>query len=303
MPKTKTKAKAKDFTLGTPEDKPDEAKEDAVMEALGESPESKAGRQLQRLEAPADVISLLTPDAMKQQMIVETKKREIITQFINHHMVEGIDHGKIHIAKNCQNRYGCKIASHLSKNTLFKAGAEKFCSLFRLRAEFEKDDQTWEMMGRKNGLICLVCRLYTPSGVLAGEGRGAADIIEKQGSANTAIKIAEKRAKLDAVLATGGLSDFFSQDLEDIAAVDEVVAEEENHDADRKKIAAHLKELGVDYKNAEIAKAMIKSITQLEPEEANFPDIEGRLAVRVQEQREAKAEAERLKNSNAAPVQ
>src|SRR5690242_19461305 len=101
-PKTKTKEKG--FTLAAPEDKPDEAKEDSVMEALGESPESKMGRQLQRLEAPADVISLLTPDAMKQQMIVETKKREIITQFISHHMVEGIDYGKIHISKSCQNK-------------------------------------------------------------------------------------------------------------------------------------------------------------------------------------------------------
>jgi hypothetical protein len=116
---TKTKTKAVPFTLATSEETSDHDKEDAVMKALGESPESKVGRQLQRLEAPADVISLLTPDAMKQQMIVETKKREIITQFISHHMVEGIDYGKIHIAKNCQNKYGCKIASHLSKNTLF----------------------------------------------------------------------------------------------------------------------------------------------------------------------------------------
>jgi len=141
--------------------------------------------------------------------------------------------------------------------------------------------------------------------VLAGEGRGAADITEKQGSANTAIKIAEKRAKLDAVLATGGLSDFFSQDLEDVAAVDEVVAEEENHDADRRKIAAYLQELGVDVKkdkNGEVSKAMMKSITQLEPTEENFPEIAARLSVRVQEQREAKAEAERLKGMNAAPV-
>jgi len=285
--KTKTKIKAPDFTLAVSENTADEAKEDAVMEALGESPESKVGRQLQRLEAPADVISLLTPEAMQTQMIVETQKRKIINEFIKHHMVEKIDYGKIHIGKDCPNKYNCKNAYHFSKDTLFKAGAEKFCSLFRLRAEFEKDDQTWEMMGRKNGLICLVCRLYTPSGVLAGEGRGAADITEKQGSANTAIKIAEKRAKLDAVLATGGLSDFFSQDLEDIAAVDAVVAEEENHDADRKKITAYLQELGVDYKNAEVSKAMIKSIAQLEPTEANFPEIAARLSIRVQEQREA----------------
>ena len=72
--------------------------------------------------------------------------------------------------------------------------------------------------------------------------------------------------------------------------------------SDKERIAEHLEELGIDWKNADVARAAIKSITQLEPTEDNFPEIEARLAVRVEEQREAKAEAERLKNSNAAPV-
>jgi len=57
-------------------------------------------------------------------------------------------------------------------------------------------------------------------------------------------------------------------------------------------IAAHLEELGINWKDAEQAKAAIRSITQLEPEEANFPEIESWLWVKVQEQREASAEAD-----------
>ena len=70
--------------------------------------------------------------------------------------------------------------------------------------------------------------------------------------------------------------------------------------SDKEKIATYLEKLGIDWKNAEQAKAAIRSITQLDPEEKNFPEIASRLSVRVQEQREAQVEAERLKKLNAA---
>jgi hypothetical protein len=60
----------------------------------------------------------------------------------------------------------------------------------------------------------------------------------------------------------------------------------------RALIAAHLEELGINWKDPEQAQAAIRSITQLEPEEANFPEIESWLWVKVQEQREASAEAD-----------
>ena len=85
----------------------------------------------------------------------------------------------------------------------------------KLRATFKKDTDTWEMLGSKAGLVCYVCELWDSKDVKVGEGRGASSIAEK-GNENTAIKIAEKRAKMDAVLSTGGLSDFFTQDLEDM---------------------------------------------------------------------------------------
>ena len=40
----------------------------------------------------------------------------------------------------------------LPLSTQFKAGAEKFRSFLHLRTKFVKDDETWEMMGRKSGL-------------------------------------------------------------------------------------------------------------------------------------------------------
>lgn len=165
-----------------------------------------------------DRLALMTPDQLREQVQIETKKRKIITDFIRKHMAEGVDYGKIHIVKDCKDKRNCKQRGHWSKDTLFKPGAEKFCSLFRLKAEYSKDTETWEMLGSLPGTIAFICKLYTSeNNTLIGEGRGVCTVKEKFGDANNAVKICEKRAKTDAILGTGGLSDFFTQDLEDMS--------------------------------------------------------------------------------------
>ena len=150
----------------------------------------------------SQAMSLMTPTEMRKQLRTESKKRQILVEYIAEHFAEGTDYGKIE-GKN-----------FVSKDTLFKPGAEKFLSLFRLRVEYEKDTDTWEMLGSKSGTVCYLCKVYTMEGVLVAEGRGGANV-GSEGTENKAIKIAQKRAKIDATLSTGGLSDFFTQDLED----------------------------------------------------------------------------------------
>ena len=72
------------------------------------------------------------------------------------------------------------------------------------------------MAGKISGLFCYICELVDLKGNIIGEGGKGSHSIGEKGNPNIAIKIAEKRAKTDAVLSTGGLSDFFTQDLEDI---------------------------------------------------------------------------------------
>ena len=153
---------------------------------------------------------VLTTQDLQVRIKEETEQRKLITEFITQHMKAGVDFGTITI----KTRDGRELES---KPSLFKPGSEKFCSLFHFRPSFERDDDTWEMSGKVSGLFCYKCDLVSNNGVIVGEGRGSASIGEKQGwTANNAIKIAEKRAQIDAVLRTGGLSDFFSQDLEDL---------------------------------------------------------------------------------------
>lgn len=165
---------------------------------------------------------LSTKTAHPLQVMVDqaTEERRILTRYINQHMVKGTDYAPIHIKKDCLNKYNCKNKHHYSKDNLTKAGAEKIKDLLKLYPDFKRDDDTWEMAGSKPGLFCYRCILLTQDQKPAGVGLGACDVSEKNGNMNNAIKIAKKRAFVDAILTTGSLSDFFTQDLEEVS-VDE----------------------------------------------------------------------------------
>lgn len=104
--------------------------------------------------------------------------------------------------------------------SLAKGGAEKIASIWKWTAKFRKDEDTWEMLGKLNGVICYVCELFDQTGTIIGQGRGARDIKKDGGDVNKAIKMAQKSAHVDAVIRTSGLSDIFTQDLEDMSASD-----------------------------------------------------------------------------------
>lgn len=101
------------------------------------------------------------------------------------------------------------------KKSLAKGGAEKIGSIFGWTAVFEKDISVSESFREVPGLIAFVCKL-SKSGMVIGEGRGAALLGKNAGDPNKTIKMAQKSAYIDATLRASGLSDFFTQDLEDM---------------------------------------------------------------------------------------
>src|SRR3990167_9125811 len=159
---------------------------------------------------PNEEFTIFKPENLEEQVKIETEKRKILTKYIRDNLKEGVDF------------YTIQFQGKESKPSLSKAGAEKFISLLHLRAEFSKDEDTWGMLGSPAGMLCYVCKLYTKSGVLMGEGRGSRDA-KKDGDSNKAIKMAEKSALIDAILRTAGLSEVFSQDLEDMQTETPVV--------------------------------------------------------------------------------
>jgi hypothetical protein len=109
------------------------------------------------------------------------------------------------------------------KKSLAKGGAEKIASIFTWVAKFEKDTESLEMLGDTKGLVAFKCTLYNQkkvNGAFVGEGRGSAMLSRNNNDANKTLKMAQKSAFIDAVLRASGLSDFFTQDLEDMPRED-----------------------------------------------------------------------------------
>ncbi|MEM4546836.1 MAG: hypothetical protein QW328_08775 [Nitrososphaerota archaeon] len=105
------------------------------------------------------------------------------------------------------------------KPSLYKSGAEKLTRLFNLTPEFDLIKQIEE---QDFIMYTFKCRLKTVTGQLIGEGYGACNSREKQGwkanpwaFQNNVLKMAKKRAHVDAVLTGLGASNVFTQDLED----------------------------------------------------------------------------------------
>jgi len=162
-------------------------------------PEEKLSKAVVKVIEPLG--ALITPDQLRNQTIVELEKRNIVKEFVQSQLVAEVDYGIIPIGGN-------------KKKNLLKPGMEKIFSLLSIRAEITKDEETVSMLSKPD-IICYRCFLYRGEQLIA-EGRGACGLAEKRGDANTAIKIAEKRAKMDACLSLG-FSEYFTQDLEDIA--------------------------------------------------------------------------------------
>lgn len=145
---------------------------------------------------------------LQSQLEYETQKRDLLENFIGDHLVRGIDYGSISATTKSGKQFK-------TKPMLFKPGADKVMSLFRWIASFEIDNETRDLFNNKEGLIVYICRIYNTQGMLVASGRGACDSEQEGKDPNNAIKMAQKRAKLDAIMSTGWLSDFFTREDDD----------------------------------------------------------------------------------------
>lgn len=115
------------------------------------------------------------------------------------------------------------------KPSFYLAGADFVCNMLFVRAEYSADLDAWKMLsddaesiddqGRKSippKLCVMRCKLFSKiTNEFIGEGLGARRFGTKGGDHNNTIKMAQKSAKVAAVLDAYGLRDLFTQDLED----------------------------------------------------------------------------------------
>jgi hypothetical protein len=151
--------------------------------------------------------------------------RRALLKWVQSNLQAGIDYGQIHVVGKDKCRLTgdgraneCLDPRHWSKPSLWKPGAEKICGMLGLiprfpnLAEYER-----AALGAVDvKVIILKCELHTGSGFVAAEGTGARRVDQDRGDINKSLKMAEKSAHIDATLRVAGLSELFSQDLEDM---------------------------------------------------------------------------------------
>lgn len=182
-------------------------------------------------------VSSLGDTMTTAQLKASTKKaqdqRAIVTTYVKDHLVKGVDYGQI---------------GSFKKDVLFKPGQEKIFSLMNLTSRLEMDADTIKMVGGGDGVVAYICRVYRKGEEIA-QGRGAAKVGENGRDINSTIKIAEKRARMDACLSLG-FSEFFTQDLEDPEYRPGVNSEAKTSypatDKQRALVSSKLEELGID---------------------------------------------------------
>jgi len=133
---------------------------------------------------------------------------KMFQQYVREHMVEGEDYG---------------VIPGSTKPTLFKPGAEKLNAIFGYapRVEISNRVEDWD-----KGFVSYevkVSLINKRTGQIEAEGLGSCNSRERRyarqdaaGIANTVLKMAKKRAVVDATLSATRASGLFTQDLEDL---------------------------------------------------------------------------------------
>ena len=152
------------------------------------------------------------------------RNRALLMDWLRTALVDGVDFGRIHIAgkDRCQlvrmgRVHECKDPGHWSKPALFKAGAEKITGMLGMTVHYPTLPAYEDAFLAQADIrtIMLRCELRDAHGHVVAQGAGARHISQDYGDLNKTLKMVAKSAHIDATLRLAGLSEVFTQDLED----------------------------------------------------------------------------------------
>jgi hypothetical protein len=140
-----------------------------------------------------------------------TENRNAIVKLVKEALVDGTDYGSV------------KTKHGMSRPSLRKAGAEKICGMLGLSVHYPglSKYEDAAVSGVEIKQIIIRCELRDGSGNLMADGIGARLLAQDNGDLNKALKMAAKSAQIDATLRCAGLSEVFTQDLEDMIITQE----------------------------------------------------------------------------------
>ena len=152
------------------------------------------------------------------------QNRQLLMEWLRTSLVNGIDYGSIHVVgrDRCQlTQMGrmneCREASHYGKPCLLKPGAEKITGMLGMTVNFPSlPDYEAAVFGEVPiTVVILRCELRDAHGHVVAQGVGARHLSQDFGDINKTFKMVEKSAHIDATLRLAGLSEMFTQDLDD----------------------------------------------------------------------------------------
>lgn len=158
------------------------------------------------------------------------QNRHLLMEWLRTALVDGVDFGRIHVVskERCQlAKQGrikeCTDPYHWSKPSLFKPGAEKITGMLGMTVHFPSlpDYEKAVISQTVITIILMRCELRDAQGRVVAEGVGARNLTQDYNDINKSMKMVEKSAHIDATLRLAGLSEVFTQDIEDRAILDE----------------------------------------------------------------------------------
>lgn len=199
-----------------------EPKQEALIEGEAteiQPPHEVAPIQNHAVQSVANPLDL--PVAVFRAALDRRKdNRTALMEWVKSSLVDGTDMGKIHVVgkDKCSAGRNCTNPGHFSKPSLFKPGAEKICGMLGLKPTFPtlKDYEDRVIHGGEIAQIILRCHLIDGTGATVADGVGARSVSQDYGDLNKSLKMCAKSAQIDATLRCAGLSEVFTQDIEDM---------------------------------------------------------------------------------------
>jgi hypothetical protein len=200
-------------------------KEEAIEgELVQEAPQMSGERDMVVADKPSQIAEYGSPldmpvEVFKQGLSRRGDNRKALVEWVRDSLVEGVDFGRIHTAKNCKDaRSGCADPSHFSKPSLWKPGSEKIIGMMGVTATFpsllEYEKAAYSGVAIQD--IILRCEIVDSRKHVVASGVGGRSLDKDYGDLNKCLKMVAKSAAIDATLRLAGLSEVFTQDIEDM---------------------------------------------------------------------------------------
>jgi hypothetical protein len=148
----------------------------------------------------------MEPEQFNAGLDRRKQNRGALMDWVKSSLVVDVDFGSI------------MIGGRKSRPSLLKPGAEKICGMLGMTPTFPNlpEYEAVVLGGGEINQIILRCELVSGKGQVVAEGVGARSVKQDSGDLNKSLKMCLKSAQIDATLRCAGLSEVFTQDIEDM---------------------------------------------------------------------------------------